>query len=235
MSGGDDASPSSVLSLPIIPQRMRFSKRRTTRPRFEQEGPTPAEHITVEADKEAPHPMALKPKEAADLIPKKWLIIGHPSQIEVESIVASPRSPGSPPSHVKKATNEREPSGDASKIPVQASVISSCPTINNYKVISLSLPGGADVFTNPWPMAIQLPKLLNHQEWAQMDSMNSAALVTQIIHEVSKVNYLMDLFLFVLALLEFVFSFFFPSSFFQRSLLPLLFRPQEGLVWHGHS
>lgn len=63
-----------------------------------------------------------------------------------------------------------------------------------------SLPGGADAFTDPWPIDVQLPKLLNKHERAQMESMNTDALVTQITHEATKVKYIKTSFLFVFAM-----------------------------------
>lgn len=57
--------------------------------------------------------------------------------------------------------DERAPLGDAFEMLVQAPITSSCLTINDQRVISLSLLGSADVFPDPEPMVVQLPKFLN--------------------------------------------------------------------------
>lgn len=74
--------------------------------------------------------------------------------------------------------DERAPLGNGSAMPVQAPVISSCPTIDNQSVISLSLPGGVNVFTYFELVVVKLPKFQNQYELAQIDSTNSTVLVT---------------------------------------------------------
>lgn len=67
--------------------------------------------------------------------------------------------------------DEMVPLKDAFEVLIQALGGLSHPTINDLRVISLFLPGGADIFMDLRPMVVQLPKLLNQNEWAQMESM----------------------------------------------------------------
>lgn len=76
-------------------------------------------------------------------------------------------------------------------------------------------------------MVVQLSNLLNQYGWAQVEYMNSASFVTEINHEVARVNYIMASFIFVLELLKLFISFLFLSTFFKETCCPLLGGPKN--------
>lgn len=69
--------------------------------------------------------------------------------------------------------NERDLSRDIFEVLIQTLDVSACPTTDNWRVISFSLPDNEYVFTNSQLVAVKLPKLLNQQEWDTLDSLSA--------------------------------------------------------------